>query len=211
VIGYRDEPSKSAGQRLLWQTAEDLLPRRDASRFNQALMELGSLVCTPAAPNCEACPVAQLCVARDRGLQDKIPLAAARPLVTAVREAAVIVSKNGALLLRQCAARERWAGLWDFPRFAVENEGPQFARDEITAKVRDQTGVAVDLGGVVTTLKHGVTRFRITLDCYAARPVGGRIRSNSRSPVRWTPARSLAEIPLSATARRISQFVGGEI
>src|SRR5262245_6448070 len=37
IVGYRDNPAKSAGQRLLWQTAEKLLPRRDVARFNQAL------------------------------------------------------------------------------------------------------------------------------------------------------------------------------
>ena len=58
IIGYRDDPTKTPGQWLLWQTAEDLLPQKDVARFNQALMELGSLVCTPANPKCDQCPLA---------------------------------------------------------------------------------------------------------------------------------------------------------
>ena len=61
LIGYRQDPAKSAGQKLLWEAAEDVLPRKEVARFNQALMELGSLVCTPRRPRCEQCPVSNLC------------------------------------------------------------------------------------------------------------------------------------------------------
>jgi A/G-specific adenine glycosylase len=207
LVGYRGDPTKGAGQRLLWQTAEDLLPRKGAARFNQALMELGSLVCTPAAPRCDSCPVMSHCAAFKLGLQDKIPLPAAKPKPIAVREAAVVVRKNGAVLLRQCSAGERWAGLWDFPRFRVEGEGPMFVRDELVAGMREQTGILITPGGLLHTLKHGVTRYRITLDCYEARYAGGRVASTKIRPVRWTPAWELAELPLSVTGRRLAQLV----
>ena len=67
LIAYRDDPLKAAGQRVLWQTAADILPQKNVARFNQALMELGSLVCTPADPKCDACPlVERLCGVRRR-------------------------------------------------------------------------------------------------------------------------------------------------
>ncbi len=207
LVGYRDDPMKSAGQRLLWQTAEELLPRTGAARFNQALMELGSLVCTPAAPKCDVCPVSMHCAAFRLGLQAKIPAAGKKQAFTAVREAAVVVRKGGAVLLRQCGPGERWAGLWDFPRFAIEAEGPLFVRDELAAKVREQTGVEIESGALLTTLKHGVTRYRITLECYEAQPKGGRVRSTADRPVRWAPTGELAELPLSVTGRKIAKLL----
>ncbi len=207
LIGYRGDPAKSAGQRLLWQTAEQLLPRQGAGRFNQALMELGSLVCTPTAPRCDECPVVAHCAAFKLGLQEEIPRLAARPKPTALREAAVVVRKNGAVLVRQCGAKERWAGLWDFPRFALDGQGPLFVRKELVAGVRGQTGVTVEPGGLVATLKHGVTRYRITLECYAARYASGRVRSAAESPVRWLRRRELAELPLSVTGRKIAELI----
>jgi A/G-specific adenine glycosylase len=207
LVGYRDDPTKGAGQRVLWQTAEELLPRKGAARFNQALMELGSLVCTPAAPRCDSCPVTAHCAAFRLGLQREIPLAAIKPKPTAVREAAVVVRKNGAVLLRQCGAGERWAGLWDFPRFRVESEGPMFVHDELVSGVREQTGVTVKPGGLLRTLKHGVTRYRITLECYEAQFAGGRVASTKDRPVRWTPVAALAELPLSVTGRQLAQLV----
>lgn len=207
IVGYRDDPARAAGQRVLWQVAEDLLPRADVARFNQALMELGSLVCTPAAPRCDACPVAIQCAAFKLGLQDEIPALAKPQAATAVREAAVVVRNNGAVLLRQCGAGERWQGLWDFPRFELEAEGPLFVRDELAAKVREQTGVLVEPEGLIKTLKHGVTRFRITLECYRARRVGGRVSSSADQPVGWKRIDELDALPLSTTGRKIALLV----
>jgi A/G-specific adenine glycosylase len=207
LTGLREDPTKASAQRLLWQTAEELLPTKDVARFNQALMELGSLVCTPVAPKCDACPVSAHCTAYALGLQARIPAQARKIAFTALREAAVVVRKNGALLVRQCGAGERWAGLWDFPRFAIEAEGPLFIRDELAAKVRAQTGIEIDPGNLLTTLKHGVTRYRITLECYEAAPTGGRIRSTPDRPVRWLPQRELADLPLSVTGRKLSKLI----
>jgi len=204
LVGYRGDVAKVKGQRLLWQTAESILPRENVAQFNQALMELGSLVCTPAEPRCDECPLQTLCVARAAGLQNAIPRAKPRQTYTDLHEAAIVVRKNGRVLLRQCASGERWAGLWDFPRFAVESEGPLFARDEIVAKVREQTGVTCAPGPLLKTIKHGVTRYRITLDCYQAEYVAGRAKSTNGTTVRWVSPSQLADYPLSTTGRRIA-------
>jgi A/G-specific adenine glycosylase len=207
LTGFRGDPTSGAGQRLLWQAAESVLPRRGAGRLNQALMELGAIVCTPAQPACDACPVAAHCETFRLGLQNEIPRMRPKPKPTELREAAVVVRKNGAVLLRQCGVGERWAGLWDFPRFSVAGDGPLFVHNELVAGVREQTGVAVEPGGLLKTMKHGVTRYRITLDCYEARYRAGRARSTTERVVRWTPVASLAELPLSVTGRRLAQLV----
>src|SRR5262249_33510121 len=63
LFGYRGDPRKGPGERWLWRTATELLPARQPGDFNQALMELGALVCVPKAPNCRACPLANCCQA----------------------------------------------------------------------------------------------------------------------------------------------------
>ena len=203
LIAYRDDPLKAVGQRVLWQTAEDILPKTDVARFNQALMELGSLICTPSDPRCDECPLAGLCAANALNLQREIPLAKARQTLTDLHEAAVVVCKNGRVLVRQCGVGERWAGLWDFPRFELDAEGQLFARDEIVEKVHARTGITCALGPVLKTIKHGVTRYRITLDCYEAKYSSGRILQTCDAPIRWVPIGELADLPLSTTGRKI--------
>jgi A/G-specific adenine glycosylase len=205
LVGLRDNPHASSSQRLLWGVAEELVPARQAARFNQALMELGSLLCRPRDPQCDDCPLASLCQARADGLQTTIR--PTRPLkFEAVREAAVVVRRKRQILLRQCGPDERWAGLWDFPRFGLDAEGPLFVQAELAAKVQQQTGVAIAGGTLLATLKHGVTRYRITLECYEAQFAGGRARSNSQRTVAWVAPERLAELPLSATGRRLARL-----
>jgi A/G-specific adenine glycosylase len=201
----RSDPTATAAQRSLWAAAEEVLPESQVAEFNQALMELGSLVCTPRAPSCDACPIAAACRARAAGAQEEIPATHRKLKFEAVREAAVIVRRGERLLIRQCGADERWAGLWDFPRFPLEAEGPLFVADELHAKVCLQTGVRIVAGPLRTTIKHGVTRFRITLECYEAQFAGGRTRSSAARPVRWVDCAQLAELPLSATGRRLAK------
>lgn len=210
LLGYRGDPLASAGQRLLWATAADILPRKHVAQFNQALMELGSLVCTSTGPRCDDCPLASLCQARELGLQHRIPRPKARTRCTELREAAVVVRKNGRVLMRRCADDERWAGLWDFPRFELEAESLLAVNEEIVAKVRRQTGVTCRLSELVKTLKHGVTRYRITLDCYAAEYASGRVRANNGATVRWIAPTELADLPLSTTGRKLARLVSGK-
>ena len=79
LFGRADDPRRGPAQRWLWQVAEDLLPAKRVGDFNQAMMELGALVCTPAAPRCDDCPLAADCVARRLGLQAEIPAKAPPP------------------------------------------------------------------------------------------------------------------------------------
>src|SRR5918912_1533002 len=73
LFGYRGDPREGAGKAWVWRAAEAVLPGSRPGDFNQALMELGALVCTPTAPECGECPLAANCVAVRDGLQDQIP------------------------------------------------------------------------------------------------------------------------------------------
>jgi A/G-specific adenine glycosylase len=208
LSAYRGDAAKAEGQRHLWQLAEDLLPQRKVGSFNQALMELGSLVCTPRNPRCEACPLVTCCAARAAGLQNEIPRAKKKPVFEDVREAAIVVRRGPRVLLLQRRAGERWAGMWDFPRFGLNGHGdtPARLREELVRNVREQTGVTIAPLEQFTTLKHGVTRFRITLDCYAARYVSGPSRGHARR-LQWLRPAALDEVPLCMTGRKIGELI----
>jgi A/G-specific adenine glycosylase len=208
LIAFRGEAAAGTGQATLWHVAEEILPQKDCARFNQALMELGSLVCTPTDPKCDDCPVATICRAKALSLQHTIPAPKPRKTFTALREAAVIVRKNGSVLMRQCGPTERWPGLWDFPRFELEATGPLFAKEEIAHKLSAQTGIACAPGALQKTIKHGVTRYRITLECYEATYLSGRVKPGpTTAAVRWFAIRDLASLPLSTTGRKVADFL----
>lgn len=207
LIVLRGDPRSKSGETLLWRLAEELLPNAGVSQFNQALMELGSLVCTPRSPTCESCPVVSLCPTHRLGLQDVIPQRKAMPQTEAVQEVLLVVRRANLVLLRQRQAGERWAGMWDFPRFAIESAGGGWV-EEVADKLAQITGVKAAIGEPLTTIKHGVTRFRITLDCHWAECVS----SPRRLPraVRWLRPTELSDYPLSMTGRKVAQLLAAQ-
>ena len=202
LLGYRDDPTRSAGQRLLWQAAEDILPRRGSGRLNQALMELGSQICQPAAPRCAECPVSADCEAFRRGEQAVIPVRRTRAIIESITEAAVVIHRRGRVLLRQCPPDERWAGLWDYPRLRVDLDQAS-TRDvhrDIVSGVRRLVGMDVRLENQFLRWRHGVTRYDITLLCFRAEFLGTKTVAPGR---RADPlAMGLATGPLSAERDR---------
>ena len=204
LIAYRDDTTSTEGQRILWGAAEDFLPRKNVGDFNQALMELGSEICTPRDPRCEVCPVAMLCPTRAKGLQNVIPAPKKKTNYEDAWEACVAVWRNGKVLLRRCEEGERWAGLWDFPRFPAHAQQGAALHRELGEGVRRLTGYDIAMGEFLQTIKHGVTRFRITLKCYQAEYLSGR-----RVPgeFAWVRPEQLDAYALSVTGRRVAAAI----
>jgi A/G-specific adenine glycosylase len=210
LLAYRGDTASAAGQKLLWRAAETILPRRGSGAINQALMELGSQVCTTRRPACDLCPLAYVCQTRRDGLQGSIPSPRAKPRIEQVREAAVVVRRGGKLLLLRRGETKRWAGLWDFPRFEIQsNNNSQLAR-ELTANVRRLTAIAVSAPRLVTVIHHGVTRFRIRLDCFEAHAASSNdkghtvLLDSSMADHRWIEPAELSQFALSTPARRLA-------
>ncbi len=205
LLGYDGDPRSNDGQQRLWSSANDFVQSSTVSfepgAINQALMDLGATVCTPQNPRCPECPLKKGCLAFAAGKQAEIPRPPLRPAITEVTEATVAVRHRGAVLLRQRSAEERWAGLWDFPRYPISDSAALVT--VLTDGVREQTGLSIALGDEITTLKHSVTRYRITLRCFVATVNRGRLRA--APTVRWVAPRDFAQYPLSVTGRKFAQ------
>lgn len=205
LLDFAGDPRSSAGQKTLWKFAEDILPSTQPGRFNQALMDLGATVCTPNAPNCPDCPLKKWCRAFRDGSVAEIPRLAKRPDVTPLWSYSVAMRHDGRYLLRRYAAGERWAGLWDFPRW--ERDAPfQSASDherELTKWIQTQTGLKIELGPQIAEFKHGVTRYRITAACFLADRIAGRLsRGNDWI---WTPPADFSRHAFSVTGRKFAE------
>lgn len=205
LLGFRGDPRSATGQNLLWEFAGQIVPRNGPGLFNQALMELGATLCTVENTDCPRCPVRGCCAAFANGWQQQIPALAARPAITEVSEVAVAIHRSGRYLLRKRPAGERWAGLWDFVRFAWEKNG-RGSPAQLERAIRDRTGLVVDLSERIAEIRHSVTRFRITLACYKAEWTGGDAAEGA-CEFRWVAPRQLAKLPLSVTGRKLARLL----
>lgn len=199
-----DEPlSGSAAQRRLWEFAEWLLPKSNVATINQALMELGSLVCTPKSPDCPTCPVRDLCGTFASGRQQEIPHGKKKTEYESRIEVAWVVRDvAGRTVVRHCQSDERWAGLWDFPRYHPGPDTVELAVERSARQLSNDLGQPVEPDTILCTIQHGVTKYRISLQVLEAKTVG-----STRLPAhwRWVTAAELAELPLNQTARKIAQ------
>lgn len=208
LTAEREVVTSAGAQERLWRVAQELLPERRVGHFNQSLMEIGSLVCTPRDPRCLACPIAPFCAARKANLVELIPVAKPRPKYEEVAEAAIVVWRGGRVLIRRRGATERWAGMWDFPRFELRKDVEAVRPDgELREKTRELTGVSIEPRDRLATLRHGVTRFKITLHCFTAIARGRLSQTADPKEQRWVTPQDLSELPLSVTARKIARLI----
>jgi A/G-specific adenine glycosylase len=204
LFGRRGDPRRGPARRWLWDAAEALLPVRRVGAFNQALMELGALVCTPAAPRCGECPIRDYCEAFRLGIQVKIPARPAAHEAIGIEEAAVVVYHRRRVLLVQRPPQGRWAGLWEFPHAPLE-AGESHA--EAAARFLPQlTGIHADIGSELLTLRHSVTHHRIRLVCLEGQYRAGRFQSPFYRRGRWLRPTELPAFPVSAPQRKVAQL-----
>lgn len=201
----KDDPSKPKIREQLWQRAEDLLDPAHPGDFNQAMMELGATVCLPRNPLCLTCPVAGLCLARQCGLQDKLPVrkkAAKLPLqVVAVG----LIWKAGKLLIDKRKPKGLLGGLWEFP-------GGKRLRGEklpatIVREAKEELDIAIEAGRQVCVVEHAYSHFRVRLHVFDCRFISGRVRCRSCDDFRWIRPQDLDRFAFPGANRKIFAFI----
>jgi A/G-specific adenine glycosylase len=199
-FGLTGDPTKKPLKQALWTLAGELVPEQAPGDFNQALMELGAVVCTPRTPDCASCPVAEGCAAKARGQVSRLPELPERRAVTPVRAVAALIERAGKLLFRRLPSNApRFAGLWVLPHAEIgAGETPEHAAQRAA---REHGMTDVDVGDKRATLTHTITRFRITLDAYACAPLA--TRSKRSDDLVWREPTELSDLALPTPHRRL--------
>ncbi|MCA9191051.1 MAG: A/G-specific adenine glycosylase [Planctomycetales bacterium] len=218
LLALTAPPSQAATQKELWTFAESLQPTSGGSgALNQALMELGSLVCTPQAPQCADCPVKKYCRAYAAGLENEVPCRPAKQKFTALHHALIIVQKQKDFLVRRNPAGGWWEGLWDFPRVDItETMTALVSKKTPTERILVETCQAafqakfdlhLDSISHVHTLRHGVTRYRIRLDCFRATSLRLKKLPNE---FQWLPLPAIELLGLTSTGRKMLRWISAQ-
>jgi A/G-specific adenine glycosylase len=193
VHAFGEPPSAAPAQRQLWAWAAELVRGERPGDLNQALMELGALVCLPRSPRCDACPLASFCAARRRGSPEQFPCKP-RPAVRKQLDVAFAWLPSGSgVWLEQRPVDGLWAGLW---------EPPSASGRRAKARLRERLGV--ELGRPLATVSHQLSHRDITARLYGAERAP-RWRGNDHRRRFVQPL----DAPLSALARKALRAVAG--
>ncbi len=197
------DPRRPEVERELRRRGMSILPRGRASEFNQALMDLGALICTPRSPACHACPLAADCLALRNGTQEQLPFRQPKrppPLRHAV---AAVLHENDNFLITRRPEDGLLGGLWGFPGgFIEDGESNRLALIRV---LKEQLGLKVDIINPLPPLGHAYTHFRVNLQPFACRARLGDLRE--RGDMRWVKAEDLNSVPMGKLDRMLARVV----
>ena len=181
---------------------EKAMPQKNAGIFNQALMELGQMVCRPSVPLCLSCPIRSFCLAYKKGLQDIIP-ETRKKTVHKIEAVAGIIKKRGSYFIQKRPPSGLLAGLWEFPGGKIEpGESP---KEAIARELKEELGVRLVSGRHLTILRHSYTKFSVRLHAWSCR-VAPLPREDKTH--KWVRRKAFNKIPMpSATVKIIESLV----
>jgi len=200
VIGRLFALGEGTPKRRFWEVASELVPPSRPGDFNQALMELGSEVCTPREPACERCTVRASCSALRLGRPEDFPARGVRPDPVAVTRALAVARRAGRLLFwRREATVLR--GVFEFPGVDIRPHGDP--GEAVSRHLELEVGVGFEPGDALPPLRHSVMNRRIT-----ALPVLGEVagrvpRRVGPRELRWILPSRLDEHPTSGLAGKV--------
>jgi A/G-specific adenine glycosylase len=220
IYGIAENPREKKTNAILWQSAENLVTEAAritirtsrfalrASHLNQSLMELGALICTPRAPQCQICPVRKICVVRRENRAEELPNIGKRPKQTTRRFAAFVVERDETFLVRQRPAGVVNAHLWEFPNMELNGE------THLPTVAKSALGFIPKKLYALCEIKHSITRYRITLEAHCAEApitrsarIGIRstkgLKGNSTPRNRWLSIPELKKLSFPSAHKKI--------
>jgi A/G-specific adenine glycosylase len=183
-------------EEFLWPLSESLIPKGSANAFNQALMDLGSMICTPKIPNCLGCPLKNLCQGYLSGKPEKYPLRTAKEPIPHIISVSAVVQKDGKVLIHQRPPHGLLGGLWEFPNWQIERK--KDLKEYLRQMVKRQIGLIVKCKEPLGSFQQAYSHFKLTLHVYHCQVVDGI--GNGK----WVPIRNLHQLPMSRIYRRIA-------
>lgn len=202
LTSFAEDVSRSASRRRLQSIADALLDPRHPASHNEAMMELGALICTPSAPACETCPVSTYCSAYAEGNPAAYPKKKKRaPVPHYDISVGVIRDLDDRILIQKRPVDAMLGGLWEFP-------GGKRKKDEEPAEaavreIREELGVDVSISGRLDPIEHAYSHFRITLYPFTCLLRDSAQEPSSEHPIKWVSRDELSDYAFPRANRRL--------
>lgn len=209
LTDLKDDTTHTSTKNKLWQLATELVPSNRPGDYNQALMELGQQICLPAKPMCLLCPLAEPCLARQRGTQLERPVRPPRKNTPHYDVVAGIIWEKDAqmgdvntkFLIAQRPLDGLLGGLWEFP--GGKQEEGETLPEALQREIKEELDIDIEVGNHLTTVKHAYTHFRITLHAFLAKHLNGTPQHLGVADHNWVSFSQLENYAFAVTDRKI--------
>jgi len=206
------EPARSPlGERQLSELAQANLPSGRAGDYNQALMDLGALICKPKKPDCERCPIANSCRARQLGVQEARPVKLPRKKTPHLTVTAAVIRRDGKVLIAQRPSKGLLGGMWEFPGGTLEADDADLAAC-LQREIREELGMDIIIGQPFGVYDHAYTHFKITLHAFlCGLPDGEHPQPLENQAITWAALAELPDYPMGKVDRQIATRLKKEV
>jgi A/G-specific adenine glycosylase len=200
LFALRNPLGSSESRQHVRTLADQLVSKRNPGHFNQALMDLGATICTPRNPSCVSCPLRGLCKAKELGLQERLPVAKKRPLLSLKHmTAGIILDRKEKVLMVRDPPRD-FSAVMEIPGGrGCERNG----RRGLARTVPERTQLSIRVGKKVASVRHAYTHFRVTFHVSRCTIQRGRPKSPEGRRWDWVPVEKLRRLALSKAERKI--------
>lgn len=178
------------------------LPPGQAGDFNQALMDLGALICTPRKPACGQCPLAEICLAKALGVQEERPVLVKRTAPPVVTVTAAILRRGERVLLTRRPANGLLGGLWEFP--GGKQEAGESLPECLRREIREELGVEIEVGEPLGVYRHAYTHFKVKLHAFYCTLLQGEPQPHQADDLTWAALEELDNFPMGKIDRQIA-------
>jgi len=171
-----------------------IIPANSPGRFNEAMMELGALVCLRRDPFCPQCPLRRGCFAFRHGRAGSLPVRRRKKQVPEYRVALAVILRGGKIFIQQRPEHGHLGGLWEFPGGKCRpGEKPEKA---VARECREELEAEISVQEKLAEVRHAYSHFKVRLHVFICRLKGGRIRT--ARPHAWITIRELDKFPFPA-------------
>lgn len=201
VLNIHDDIAKQRTRKIFEEAVREIIPEKNPSAFNQGLMELGALICTPKSPSCMLCPVQEHCAAFHEGIQEQLPVKSKAKKQKKIRYYAfVVVNDVEEVLIEKRPEDGLLANLWQFPMAIRDDVDIEHA----AAWIHANYGIKVKLRNTLEPIKHIFTHLVWEVDVYQVQVLSGKL--NQEQAV-FVAKDKLEEFPLPVSHQKIKEQI----
>lgn len=201
--------SETATLNRLWDVSEQLLPQKRVGDFNQALMELGAMVCLPKRPKCDTCPLVRECSAFADDIVDQLPKSGRRPAPVEVKMVVAAVERRGRYLIRQRDHDGLWGGMWELP--SAELNGHRSSKSALSALLRRLHPLLAQVGDPhrkqCGQVSHKLTHRTIRMSVYICRSDDLTRTPRTGKNLRWVSPKNFDRYAFATAQQKVIKLV----
>ncbi len=209
ILDYHEIYGSPVFEKTIADFAQEILSPDRPGDFTQALMDLGSAICTPRQPDCPECPLRSECLALQNGTQNDLPFKAKKAPIPHYDVCVAVIEENRKVLLNKRPEKGLLAGLWEYPGGKVESSDKSLEA-ALEREIKEKTGLIIRLDEKMGTFRHAYTHFKISVHAWQANIIN---KNETELPVefKWISTKDLAACPMGKVARRISNQINSEL